>query len=158
MSKTKDRFEEVLLEVRRVTRVTTGWRQMSFRATVLVWNRKWKVGIGTAKWQDVIGAIKKATHEAYKNIQEVTITETWSIPYAVCFKYKAARIKLLPAAPGTGLKAGSSVRRVLELAWYTNILSKIIGTTNRLNNAKATIKALTSFKKLKKENVSSWTS
>jgi len=147
MAKTKDKFEEVLLEVRRVTRVTTGWRQMSFRATILVWNKKWKVGIGTAKWQDVITAIRKATHEAYKNVHDVAVTDTWSIPYSVYIKYKSAKVKLLPAAPGTGLKAGSSVRRVLELAWYTNMLSKIVWTTNKLNNAKAAIKALSSFKK-----------
>jgi len=147
VKKEDKKFEEVLLEVRRVTRVTTGWRQMSFRATILVGNKKGKVGIGTAKWQDVLTAIKKATHEAYKNIQDVTITETWSVPYSIFVKYKSAKVKFLPAAPGTWLKAWSSVRRVLELAGYTNILSKIIGTTNKLNNAKAAIKALSTFKK-----------
>jgi len=145
--KDEKKFEEVLLEVRRVTRVTTGWRQMSFRATMLVGNRKWKIGIGSAKGQDVISAIRKATHEAYKNVVDVTITDTGSIPYARYIKYKSAKVKLLPAAPGTWLKAWSSVRRVLELAGYTNILSKIVGTTNRLNNAKAAIKALSTFKK-----------
>jgi len=147
VKKDDKKFEEVLLEVRRVTRVTTGWRQMSFRATILVWNKKGKVGIGTAKGQDVITAIKKATHDAYKNVHNVVITETGSVPYPVFIKYKSAKVKLLPAAPGTGLKAGSSVRRVLELAGYTNILSKIVGTPNKLNNAKAAIKALSSFKK-----------
>jgi len=144
--KNEKKFEEVLLEVRRVTRVTTGWRQMSFRATMLVGNRKWKIGIGTAKGNDVLSAIKKATHEAYKSIADVTITENGSVPYARVIKYKSAVVKLLPAAPGTWLKAWSSVRRVLELAGYTNILSKIVGTTNKLNNAKAAIKALSTFK------------
>jgi len=145
--KNEKKFEEVLLEVRRVTRVTTGWRQMSFRATMLVWNKKWKIGIGTAKGQDVLSAIKKATHEAYKSIVDVEITDTGSVPYQRIVKYKSAMVKLLPAAPGTWLKAWSSIRRVLELAGYTNILSKRVGTTNKLNNAKAAILALSTFKK-----------
>ena len=145
--KTEKKFEEVLLEVRRVTRVTTGWRQMSFRATMLVGNKKGKIGIGSAKGNDVLSAIKKATHEAYKSVRDVTITKDGSVPYARVIKYKSAIVKLLPAAPGTWLKAWSSVRRVLELAGYTNILSKIVGTTNKLNNAKAAIIALSTFKK-----------
>ncbi len=147
VKKDTKKFEEVLLEVRRVTRVTTGWRQMSFRATILVGDKNWKIGIWSAKWQDVITAIKKATHEAYKDVHNVTITESWSVPYPVFIKYKSAKVKLLPAARGTWLKAWSSVRRVLELAWYTNILSKIVWTTNKLNNARAAIKALSTFKK-----------
>ena len=147
VKKEEKKFEEVLLEVRRVTRVTTGWRQMSFRATILVWNKKGKVGIATAKGQDVISAIRKATHEAYKDIHEVTVTDNGSVPYAAFVKYKSAKVKLLPAAPGTWLKAWSTVRRVLELAGYKNILSKIVGTNNKLNNAKAAIKALSTFKK-----------
>lgn len=140
-------FEEVLLEVRRVTRVTTWWRQMSFRATMLVWDKKWKIGIWTAKWLDVLWALKKATHDAYKNMTHAKITENWSVPYAIDIKYKAAHLKLIPASPGTWLKAWSSVRRVLELAWYKNILSKINWTNNKLNNAKATIRAISNFKK-----------
>ncbi len=145
--KVEKQFEEVLLEVRKVTRVTTWWRQMAFRATMLVWNWKWKIGIGSAKWWDVLSAIKKATHEAYKKVADVTITENGSVPYARATKYKSALIKLLPASAGTWLKAWSSVRRVLELAGYTNILSKIVGTNNKLNNAKAAIIALSTFKK-----------
>jgi len=145
--KTEKKFEEVLLEVRRVTRVTTGWRQMSFRATMLVGNKKGKIGIGSAKGNDVLSAIKKATHEAYKSVADVSITENGSVPYARTTKYKSALIKLLPASAGTWLKAWSSVRRVLELAGYKNILSKIVGTNNKLNNAKAAIIALSTFKK-----------
>jgi len=145
--KEEKQFEEVLLEVRKVTRVTTGWRQMAFRATMLVWNWKGKIWIGSAKWSDVISAIKKATHEAYKEMTTVTITENGSVPYARIIKYKSAMVKLIPATAGTWLKAWSSVRRVLELAWYKNILSKINGTTNKLNNAKAAILALSTFKK-----------
>lgn len=87
----------------------------------------------------------------------IPITEGGSIPYAVSKKYKSAYITLIPAAPGTGLKAGSSLRSVMELAGYTNILSKIMGTTNKLNNALAAVMALTTFKvdrsKLEKLNL-----
>ncbi|MBP6910087.1 hypothetical protein KBC03_00610 [Patescibacteria group bacterium] len=74
------------------------------------------------------------------------ITQSGSVPYPVSYKYKSAMIKLIPAAPGTGLKAGSALRSVAELAGYTNILSKIMGTNNKLNNALATIMALSSYK------------
>lgn len=74
------------------------------------------------------------------------ITESGSVPYPVSYKYKSAMIRLIPAAPGTGLKAGSALRSVAELAGYTNILSKIMGTNNKLNNALATIMALSSYK------------
>ena len=144
--KPQKEFEEVLLEVRRVTRVTTGGRQLSFRAIIVIGNRKGKISLGVAKGADVSIAVKKATHEAYKNVITVPITEQLSVPYEIVHKYKAARVKLLPAAPGTGLKAGSSVRTVLALAGYNNILSKIMGTNNKLNNAIAAIQALEKYK------------
>ncbi len=144
--KPKKEFEEILLEVRRVTRVNTGGRQLSFRAIILVGNKAGKIGLGVSKGADVQIAVRKATNEAYKNMKVIPITEGGSIPYEVSFKYKAAIIKLLPAAPGTGLKAGSSLRSVMELAGYKNILSKIMGTNNKLNVALATIMALNTFK------------
>lgn len=147
--KPKKEFEEKLLEVRRVTRVTTWWRRMTFRACILVWNKKWKIGVWVAKWVDVAIAVKKATNEAYKSVFLVPINDNWSVPYSLYTKYKSAIIKLIPAAQGTWLKAGSTVRAVLELAGYQNILSKIVWTNNRLNNALTTIRALVSYKKSK---------
>lgn len=144
--KTKKEFEELLLEVRRVTRVTTGWRRMSFRATVLVWNRKGKIGLGLSKGPDVQTAVKKAANEAYKTMFIVPITKGKTVPYAIVNKYKACSVKILPATHGTGLKAWSSVRSVLDLAGYENILSKIMWSNNKLNNALATIKALAKYK------------
>lgn len=146
----KTEFTESLLEVRRVTKVTTGWRRMTFRATILIGNKKGKIGIWVAKGKDVSIAVKKATHEAYKNISVVPITEGLTIPYPIVLKNKASVIKMIPAAWGTWLKAGSSVRMVLELAGYANMLSKIIGTNNKLNNALTTVLALTSMKISKK--------
>jgi small subunit ribosomal protein S5 len=144
--KPKKEFDELLLEVRRVTRVTTGGRRMSFRATILVGNKKGKIGLGVAKGNDVAGAVSKATNEAYKALFLIPITKGDTVPYALTYKYKASRVRLLPASEGTGLKAGSSIRSVLELAGYSNILSKMIGSNNKLNNALATIKALASYK------------
>ncbi len=144
--KPKKEFDEVMLEVRRVTRVTTGWRQLSFRAIILVWNRKGKIGVGISKWADVQIAVSKATHDAYKNVIDVPLTDRGTIPYQIQNKYKGAQVKLIPAAPGTGLKAWSSVRTVLELVGCTNILSKIMWSPNKLNNAIAAVNALGSFK------------
>ncbi|AKH32853.1 30S ribosomal protein S5 [candidate division SR1 bacterium Aalborg_AAW-1] len=139
-------FEEALLEVRKVTKVTTGGRRMRFRAIVLVGDRAGHIGLGVGKGNDVSIAVTKATHDAYKNVRDVSITKTGSVPYMVTNKYKACYVTLRPAGAGTGLKAGSSVRTVLELSGYSNILSKIIGSNNPLNNAIATITALTTFK------------
>jgi len=144
--KVKKEFEELLLEVRRVTRVTTWGRKLSFRATILVGNKKGKIGIGVAKWPDVSSAVQKASREAYKNMFVVTITGNQTVAYPTVTKYKACIIKLLPATAGTGLKAWSSVRAVLELAGFENILSKIMWSNNKLNNAMATIKALSTYK------------
>ena len=146
--KKENKFEEIILERRMVTRVTKWGRRMSFRAVVLVWNKKGKIWLWVGKWPDVVTAVKKATNEAYKNIVEVPIVwEAATVPYFQTFKYKSAIVKLLPAGPGTGLKAWSSIRRVLELAGYQNILSKRVWTTNILNNALATIYALANYKK-----------
>lgn len=159
--KVKKEFDELLLEVRRVTRVTTWWRRMSFRATVLVWNKKGKIWLGIAKGADVTIAVSKASREAYKTIVQIPLTKANTVPYETSTKYKSCFVKLLPAKAGTGLKAWSSVRSVLELAWYENMLSKIVGSNNKLNNAMATIIALSSYKHadffskmlLKKDNI-----
>ena len=119
---------------------------MSFRATILVWNRKGKIWLGSAKGNDVAGAVSKATNEAYKALFQVPVTKGDTVPYAITYKYKTCKVRLLPASEGTWLKAGSSIRSVLELAGYSNILSKMIGSNNKLNNALATILALASYK------------
>lgn len=139
-------FEEALLEVRKVTKVTTGGRRMRFRAIILVGDRGGNIGIGVGKWNDVAIAVTKATHDAYKNIKKVSITTSGSVPYMITATYKSCAVVLRPAGPGTGLKAWSSVRTVLELSGYENILSKIMGSNNKLNNAIAAVNALTSFK------------
>lgn len=119
---------------------------MSFRATILVGNKKGKIGIGVSKWPDVASAVSKASREAYKNMFLVPITGNQTVPYPTTTKYKACIIKLLPATAGTGLKAWSSVRAILGLAGFENVLSKIIWSNNKLNNALCTIRALSSYK------------
>lgn len=137
----KDEFEAKMIQIDRVTRVTGGGKRMRFRATVVVGNRKGKVGVGIMKGPDVAIAIQKATTNAKKHLITVPIYKG-SIPHEVRSKYHAARIMLKPAPLGTGLKSGGAVRSVLELAGIENVVSKMFGSANRINNLRATIQAL----------------
>ena len=134
-------FEEYMLQLDRVTRVVKGGRRMRFRATVIIGDRAGRVGLGLGKGSDVQIAARKAAAEAKKNLIEVPIVND-TIPHSVKLKFKAARILILPAAPGTGLIAGSAVRKMLELAGVKNVLSKSFGTTNRVVLGQAMLKVL----------------
>lgn len=138
-------FKEELLAIDRVTRVTSGWRQLRFRAVMVIWDGKGKVGLGTGKSWEVVDAIAKAVANAKKHLIKVTI-EDGTIPYDVTVKYKAAKLMVHPASKGTGIIAGGSARKVLSVAGYTDVLAKRYGSSNLINNARATLKALTSFK------------
>ena len=143
----KPEFEQKLLDVRRTARMVAGGRRFSFRAVVIVGNKKGKVGVGVAKGADVAMAVDKAVKQAKKDLTDIIITKNASIPYKVEAKYSAARIMLKPAPKGRGVVAGGTVRNICNLAGIENITAKIIGrTNNKLNNARATIEAL---KKLK---------
>ncbi len=144
--KPRKEFREELLSIDRVTRVTAWGRQLRFRAVMLLGNWKWKVGLWTWKSWEVVDAIAKAVANAKKNMVEVQI-ENWSVPYNVEAKYKAAKVMVHPASEGTWIIAWGAVRKVLMVAWYKNVLAKRYGSTNLINNARAAIKALTSFKK-----------
>jgi len=135
-------FEEVVLEIARVTRVVKGGRRLRFRATVAIGDMKGRVGIGVGKSSEVVGGIKKAVSRAKANLINVPITKGDTIPHAVRVKYKAARMIVLPASPGTGVIAGGSLRKILHLAGVKNVLSKNIGSRNTLVTAQAAIKAL----------------
>jgi len=141
LMKEKKEFEEEVLQVDRVTRVVKGGRRLSFRATVIIGNRKGKVAIGLGKANEVTVAIQKGVSQAKKNIVHVPIIKD-TIPHNIKVKFKATRLLMIPAAPGTGIKAGSSTRKILELAGVKNILSKRMGSGNRINLAKATMKGL----------------
>jgi len=134
-------FEETTLSVDRVTRVVAGGRRLRFRAVVVVGNKKGKVGLGTGKANEVRSAVEKATAVAKRNMIRIPLKDG-TIPHEVNIKHKAARVRILPASEGTGIIAGSAVRVVLEHAGVRNVLSKRYGTTNKLVNAQAVIKAL----------------
>jgi small subunit ribosomal protein S5 len=142
----KDEFDSKLLDVARVTRVTTAGKQLRFRAVVVVGNKFGKVGLGVSKGKDVSQAVEKATKTARKNLINVHFRGE-TIPCDVAAKFGAARILLRPQAKGRGLVAGGIIRVICHLAGIKNISSKILGRTrNKLNNARATLMAL---KKLK---------
>ena|SRR3989338_11504660 len=134
-------FDEEVVQIDRVTRVVKGGRKLRFRATVVIGNRKGKVGIGVGKSHEVTGAIQKAIAKAKKDMLNVVLDGA-TIPHSIKIKYKSAKILMIPALPGTGLIAGGSLRKVLDLAGIKDILSKCYGTTNKVNNTKATFEAL----------------
>lgn len=138
-------FDEQVVEIDRVTRVVKGGRKMRFRATVVIGNRKGKVGMGIGKSNEVTGAIQKAVSKAKKHLLNIALDGS-TIPHRVQVKYKAAKIILMPAVEGTGLMAGSSVRKVLELVGIKDIMSKCLGSSNKVNNTKAAIEALSNLK------------
>lgn len=141
----KKEFREELLSIDRVTRVTSWGRQLRFRAVMVIWNEKGKVGLWTWKSWEVIDAIAKAISNAKKNLTTVKI-EDGTIPYNLKAKFKAARIMVNPASKWTWLIAWGSVRKVLSVAGYKDALAKRYWSTNLINNAKAALKALKSFK------------
>jgi small subunit ribosomal protein S5 len=139
----KIKYEEKILQIKRVTKVVKGGKKMTFRAVVIVGDNKRKVGVGVGRADDVNLAIDKAVLNGKKNLITVPLTLRFSIPHVIESGYGACKIMLRPASLGTGVIAGGSVRTVLELAGIKNILAKQFGSNNILNNAKATILALT---------------
>ncbi len=147
----KEEFESKLLDLARVVRVAAGGRRFRFRAVMVIGNKKGKVGVGVAKGLDVAQAVEKATRVAKKNLIEVSIIND-SIPHQVEAKFGASEVLLKPQRKGRGLVAGGTVRIICNLAGIKNISSKILGRTgNKLNNARATIKALQKLKTINNE-------
>jgi len=143
--RTPSEYDEVTLSVDRVTRVVAGGRRMRFRAIVVIGNKKGKVGLGTGKAAEVQAAVKKATVDAKRHMVRIPLREG-TIPHQVDVKFKAAKIRLLPACKGTGLIAGGAVRVILEQAGVQDVLSKRFGSSNKLVNAQAVMKALERLK------------
>ncbi len=144
--KKDDGFKSDVLDIGRVERMTAGGRRLRFRALVAVGNRDGKVGVGLAKGNDVGKAIEKATRKAKKNVIEVKLEEG-TIAHEVKGKHGAAEVLLKPQSKGRGLVAGGTVRSICSMAGVQDISSKILGNTrNKLNNARATIEALTNLK------------
>ncbi len=143
-------YQDVTLSIDRVTRVVKGGRRMRFRAIVVLGNKKGKVGLGTGKSGEVQGAIQKATRAARRAMVQVPI-KNGTIPHDVDIKHKSAKLRLIPAAPGTGIIAGGALRVILDLAGVQDVLSKRFGTKNKLVNAQAAMLALTKLKSFKKQ-------
>ena len=139
-------FEQKIISIRRVTRVVAGGRRFSFSVAVVIGDGKGKVGVGVGKASDTALAIEKAVRQARKNMVTVNLTKEKRIPHDVSAKYCSSEVIILPAK-GKGLVAGSSVRNVLELAGIKDVSAKIHSRSkNRLNNAQAAIKALSTIK------------
>jgi len=137
----KPEFEQKLLDLARVTRVVKGGRRFRFRATLVIGNRKGRVGVGVAKGSDVAGAIQKAFNKAKKNMIEVDVS-SGTIAYDVLQKLGGAKVLLKPASKGRGIIAGGAVRAVMDLAGIKDIVSKSLGSSNKLNVARTTIEVL----------------
>ncbi len=138
-------FDERVVNIDRVARVVKGGRRFRFRALVVVGDRKHKVGVGIAKGADVTAAVSKATEVAKKNMIDVPVIEG-TLPHSAEAKVGGARILIKPASAGTGLIAGGVVRTILEVAGVRNVLSKSLGSSNKINVAYATLDVIRAMK------------
>lgn len=136
-------FEDVVVSINRVSKTVKGGRRMRFAALVVVGDKKGRVGFGMGKAAEVPDAIKKATEAATKSVFRVNLVDdNRTVPHAQKGIHGASTVFLSPAAPGTGVIAGSAVRNILELAGVSDVLSKIIGSRTPVNVVYATIDAL----------------
>ncbi|OGE87762.1 MAG: 30S ribosomal protein S5 [Candidatus Doudnabacteria bacterium RIFCSPHIGHO2_01_FULL_50_67] len=138
-------FEQKIVEIKRVTRVVAGGKRMRFRALVVIGDKKGRVGIGLRKGADVSEAVNKAVNAAKKTLVSINLVND-TIPHEMKLKYKSSVVFLKPARPGTGIIAGGSIRQVLDLVGVKNVLSKMIGSSNKVNNVMATYLALSKMK------------
>lgn len=144
----KPEYDQKLLDLARVTRVVKGGRRFRFRATLVIGNRKGKVGVGVGKGTDVSDAINKAFADGKKNMITVSMHKN-TIPHDIQFKLGSAKIILKPASAGRGIIAGGAVRAVVDLAGIKDIVSKSLGTANKLNVARAAVAALATFENIR---------
>ena len=148
------KFVERLIKISRVSKVTKGGKKLSFRSIVVIGDENGIVGVGVAKANDVINAFKKAKTDARKNLITVPITKALSIPHNVTGNFGACKIIMRPSVEGSGVIAGGSVRTVLEVAGIKNVIAKQLGSDNLLNNARASIVALSNLRtKSQVENI-----
>lgn len=141
----RSEFDQKTVEVKRVTRVVAGGKRMRFRALVVIGDHKGKVGMGLRKGADVSESVNKAVNAAKKSMITLPLVQE-TIPHEISIKYKSSKLMLKPARPGTGVIAGGAVRQVFELAGVKNVVSKMLGSNNKVNNIKAVFEA---FKKMK---------
>lgn len=144
----KSEFNQVTLDLARVTRVTKGGKRMRFRATVVIGDGKGRVGFATSKGVDVQASVMKAANKAKKHLITIPM-ERETIPHKVHAKAGAAQVIIMPAPQGSGIIAGGPVRIVLQLAGVPNAAAKILGANNKINNVRATIDALKTLKAIR---------
>lgn len=137
-------YEETVISVNRVTKVNKGGRTLRFAATVVVGDKKGKVGLGTGKANEVQDAIKKAVQDATNNITKIDLVEQRTVSHDAIGTSGAAKVLIKPAKAGTGIIAGGSVRAILELAGVKDIISKSLGSNTKINTARACMDALKS--------------
>lgn len=142
----RSEFDQATIDVRRVARVMAGGRRFSFSVTVVIGDRKGRVGVGIGKGADTALAIDKAVRDAKRHMITIPLTKDGSIAHDVSVKYASSTVSIMPS-PGRGLVAGSAMRTVLEYAGVTNVIAKILTRTkNKLTIARATVAALKSVK------------
>lgn len=142
-------FEEKVLYINRCSKVVKGGRKFSFSALIIVGDGNGNIGFGFAKANEVSDAIKKGSEAARKNIMSYEM-EGASIPHEVTVSWDGSTVFLKPAPKGTGIIAGSKVRAILELGGFKDVVAKIFGSNNPLNQARATLKALSCLKNREK--------
>lgn len=139
-------YEEVVVNINRVSKTVKGGRKLKFSALVVVGDRKGKYGFGTGKASEVPEAIRKAVEAAHKNITKVAIVKNDTIPHDIVGKFGATKVFLKPAKEGTGIIAGGPVRSVLELSGIKNVYSKVYGSRTAINVIRATDDAIRNLK------------
>lgn len=144
-------FDQTIVDLARVTRVMAGGKRMRFRACVVIGDRKGRVGMGLGKAADVSSAINKAVGAAKKDLVQIPLYEG-TLPHVIELKHGAAKVLLKPAPDGTGIIAGGAVRNVLDLGGVPNVAAKMMGSKNKVNNARATILALRSLQPRKSKS------
>jgi len=138
----KDIFTEKVIELNRVSRTVKGGKRIGFRALVIVGDKQGRAGIGIGKANDVSASIQKATSQAKKNLMNIKTTKAGSISKEVMSSFNSSRVLLRPAPEGTSIIAGGVVRAVAELAGVRNLVAKSLGSSNKINTARATLKGL----------------
>ena len=141
----RNEFDQKVVEVKRVTRVVAGGKRMRFRALVVIGDHKGKVGMGLKKGADVSESVNKAVNAAKKNMISLPLVND-TIPHGLNVKYKSSSLMLKPAKPGTGVIAGGAVRSVMELSGVKNVVCKMLGSNNKVNNVKAVFAAFNKMK------------